>query len=106
MATNLGAVTISGTKMERTCRATIEARLGADPRIVVERELVTLDGSGALIVRQAVPAVVRHASLLGAASVTLQDGTVLTEAQIIAALPMFFDAWAAADRADPPPRDQ
>lgn len=85
-------------RKERTSRATIQTpRNGAyNAWIYREEQLLAADGS-VLSAREIDKPVHRLASAIAGENVTLADGTVITAAQIMEALPLFFDRWAEED---------
>lgn len=104
MAIDKGAIAYQATKEERTYQVVISIPKGADGRIIVYREVLT-SADGAIISRQERPNLQRLASQLGKDQITLPDGTVITAAQVMTALPLFFDEWAVQDAAHPPPTE-
>lgn len=84
---------------ERTWRANIETPVTGNYGIQVYREIVDKDADGKVVnVTKKAGVVDRAASAIAGESVTLPGGGgTVTAAQILAALPMFFDRWATED---------
>lgn len=85
-------------RQERTYRAVIETPRSGTYSISVYREAVLLDiGNEVVRVDQITTPVRRVASAVATEDVTLDDSTVITAAQIMEALPLFFDRWTQED---------
>jgi hypothetical protein len=97
MATDLGTRSVSVKTSERTSAFALETRFGQDPRLVIQRERLCVDGGGNVLSATAARTVIRLASRIGAEQVALASGTVITIAQLAEALPLFFDRWAGED---------
>lgn len=84
---------------ERTWRANIETPVTGNYGIQVYREIVDKDADGKVVnVTKKAGVVDRLASAIAEESVTLPGGGgTVTAAQILAALPLFFDRWATED---------
>lgn len=83
---------------ERTWRATIETPRGGPYSIHIHRERVQKDAAGnAVAVAPVATPVHRFANAIAGESVTLANGTTISAAAILEALPLFFDRWASED---------
>lgn len=102
MALTRGSKTLQVNSEERTYQAVIKSPKDADGTIMVYREARTTLVDGTLLSRQDVPMVQRQASAILAETVVLPDGSIISAASIVAALPLFFDRWATEDAASPP----
>jgi hypothetical protein len=98
MAINLPLTDVA-TREERTWRANIETPVGGNYAIQVYREIVDKDGDGNVLnVTKKAGVVERAAAAIAEESVTLPSGGgTVTAAQILGALPLFFDRWATED---------
>ena len=91
--------TVTATVLEeRTYRAVIEASLTGPYNVAIYRETVLRAADGTVLSKENVPAVaVRIATNVVNEVVTLPGGSQITAGTIFAALPRFFDMWAAED---------
>ena len=98
MAINLPLTDVA-TREERTWRANIETPVGGNYAIQVYREIVDKDDEGKVVnVTKKAGVVERAAAAIASESVTLPSGGgTVTAAQILGALPLFFDRWATED---------
>lgn len=102
MAVTTGSKTLQVSSEERTYQAVIKSAKNADGVIQVYREERTTLTDGSLISQRERPMVQRQASAILAETVVLPDGSIISAASIVAALPLFFDRWATEDAAKPP----
>lgn len=98
MAINLPLTEVA-TREERTWRANIETPVNGNYAIQVYREIVDKDDEGNVLnVTKKAGVVERAAAAIASESVTLPSGGgTVTAAQILGALPLFFDRWATED---------
>lgn len=84
---------------ERTWRANIETPRGRPYSIQIFRQRTKLDEDGAAVGESQLLAVPirRAARAIAGESVVLRGGVTITAAQIMEALPIFFDRWAEED---------
>lgn len=83
---------------KRTWRANIETPKGGAYSIQVYRQSTKLDEDDTVVGGTTITTPVnRMASAIAGESVTLYDGTVVSAAHILLALPLFFDRWALED---------
>jgi hypothetical protein len=84
---------------ERTWRANIETPRGGAYSIQVYRQQTKLDEDGTVVgeSKMLTTPVQRLATAIQNEQVTIPGGTVVTAAQVLAALPLFFDRWATED---------
>lgn len=96
MAIDQGTVTVTVSKQRRTWRVNIETAINADPVVTGFRELVSKDANGNLTDEPnrniPNPRVDFALSQVHAETVALDDGTVLTGAQMAEAISKWIDA--------------
>lgn len=99
MAINIGTKTIDVAVEERTFQVVLKSPKGEDGTIVVYREARTTLADGTLVAKVDRPAIHRQASAILSQTVVLPDGSTISAASLVAALPLFFDRWATEDAA-------
>lgn len=84
---------------ERTWRANIETPRGGQYTIQVYRQRTKLDEDGEVVGEPVMllRPINRFASKIARETVRLRDGTVISAAQMMEAMPKFFDRWAEED---------
>lgn len=102
MAKHIDSSPLTVTTERRTWRINIEAAKGASPVLTAHRELIrTVDGE--VIARdQNAGTVVRALAAVASEEIELQDGTVLTPAQIAEALVGLIEGWETEDETHAP----
>jgi hypothetical protein len=90
---------------EQTWRINFELPAGGEPSVQIYREVVGLDADGNSVGQpvQSYTAVNRTFAAVANEIATLQGGYEISFGDIVEALSIFGDGWAAEDAAAPPP---